>query len=108
MRTRTMRQLTLREHQTEHAVELDSDERDQLGRLANIAISPTAGADGLYDLTPGSTIGVVQLEDLRVEIRPKIPIDRVFFLLAYSLDPVRWPEQSAAFGTAPDLLESLI
>jgi 5-methylcytosine-specific restriction enzyme subunit McrC len=69
---------------------------------------PEGGAGAEYDLTPGSVIGAVALPGLAVEIRPKIPIDRVLFLLSYTLDPKIWRREPFHFEPRPSLLEALI
>jgi 5-methylcytosine-specific restriction enzyme subunit McrC len=43
-----------------------------------------------------------------IEIRPKVPLDRVFFLLSYAIDPRAWRRSSFSFAAAPSLLEAMI
>jgi 5-methylcytosine-specific restriction enzyme subunit McrC len=86
-----VRHLSLVEYQTAEGVSLSREERDALQRLLpGLAISPSIGSDSRYDLTPGSWVGAIGLGSLAVEIRPKLPIGNVLFLLAYSLDPRAW------------------
>ena len=76
-----MRLLTLREYQSAPAIPLSTTERDDLRRLApSIDITPTIGAEGYYDLRPGSEVGALNLGTLSIEIRPKLPIDRLLGL----------------------------
>jgi 5-methylcytosine-specific restriction enzyme subunit McrC len=104
-----MRQLSLLEYRTEAAVPLTSDERDLLQVLTpSISLTPTRGLDGHYDLTPSSTIGAIELPTLAIEIRPKIPLDRVFFLISYALDPKAWRDSTFAYAASPTLLEAMI
>ena len=116
-----MRRLTLVEYQTYSNVPLSGLERDTLQRMVpEMAIAPssTEREDGKqrtfrrsgrarYDLTPGSWIGAVQIGGLAVEIRPKLPIDRVLFLLSYSLDKIDWLEGDFAYGEASSLVEAM-
>jgi 5-methylcytosine-specific restriction enzyme subunit McrC len=104
-----MRRLSLREYQTAPAVELSTDERTLLQRVApSVSVTPTAGTDDRYDLTPGSVIGTVALDTVAIEIRPKVPLDRVFFLLSYTLDPSTWRERAFDFGTAATVFEAIV
>src|SRR5687768_16035505 len=86
-RRRTMRRLTLREFKTERAVDLTLEQREGLRRLyPRIRIEPKTYARAQYDLTPDQRIGVISLSDLVVEIRPKVPMSSVLFLLSYACD----------------------
>ncbi len=101
--------LTLTEHRTSPAIPLTSRQRDTLRLLApSVSVTPTPGMDGRYDLTPGSTIGALILPDLAIEIRPKISIDRVLFLLSYALDPRAWRSLTFRFEARQTLLEALV
>jgi 5-methylcytosine-specific restriction enzyme subunit McrC len=90
-------------------VRLSIAERDGLRELVpDLAIVPMVGTEHVYELTAGSRIGNVRVGDLSVRIRPKIPIDRVLFLLSYSLDPVRWMENPFNFQIDESLVEAVI
>jgi 5-methylcytosine-specific restriction enzyme subunit McrC len=103
------RRLTLTEYCTEVGVALDIGERDSLAALVpELRIAPTRGEEGLYDLTPGPYVGAVSLTDLAVEIRPKLEISRVLFLLSYAMDPSHWHERGFDFEEDRSLYEALI
>ena len=101
--------LTLSEFETSRAIPLTAQQRDALGILApSVNVTPTRGADGRYDLTPGSTIGALSLPGMAIEIRPKIKVDRVLFLLSYALDPRAWRRLNFCFEARENLLEALV
>src|SRR5689334_20744754 len=103
-----MRQLILREYETTAAVPLTSGERDALARLVpSLTIKPVAAVPGHYDLTPGSLIGGVTINDLAIAIRPKIPIDRLLFLISYTLHRRRWQEFCFPADPERDLVEAV-
>lgn len=52
-----------------------------LGVSSLIAIAQVPGEDGTYELRPGSKVGTLVFEDLRVLIRPKVSLGNLFFLL---------------------------
>ncbi|MCY4109973.1 MAG: hypothetical protein OXG11_13220 [Chloroflexi bacterium] len=102
-----MRNLTLEEYKPKYGIELSVEERDFL-RDCKIEVAPTQGAQGLYDLTPGSWIGALSSGSLAVEIRPKISLDRVMFLISYALDPKRWRDTGFDFGVEDSLVEAVV
>lgn len=104
-----MRLLTLTEYQPTAGIELAPDELHGLRRMTtSITIAPSAMQPGLFDLTPASWIGTINLGTLALEIRPKLPIDRVLFLLSYALDPKRWRDIPFAYGERASLVEAII
>lgn len=102
-----MRHVTLREHQPSLGIGLSPADLDAL-KKALVGITPTSGKEGVYDLTPGSKVGVVQTDTLSVEIRPKLLIGRVLFLISYALGATRFRTEDFGFGEGPDLFEAII
>ena len=68
---------------------LDSDQRRALAE-AKVEVTLSPDEEGAYTLKPSSYIGAVNVGELAVVVRPKIPIDRVMFLIAYAMDPKDW------------------
>jgi 5-methylcytosine-specific restriction enzyme subunit McrC len=101
-----MRLLTLTEYQTTFGVPLTTQERDALRRIVGVA--PAVSSEGCYDLTPGSLVGAVALPDLAVEIRPKLPIDRLLFLISYTLERRRWELVDFDLQQAESLVEAIV
>ena len=103
-----MLELTLREYSTRDEVEVAASDLDVLGDRASVTVVPSVGMEGAYNLTAGSTVGVLQTGTLSLAIRPKLPIDRVLFLISYALDVRRFKPEDFRFGDAPDLFEAMI
>lgn len=105
-----MRQIQLNEYQkSETPIPLTTSERDLLAEaIRSITIEPAAGKRDHYHLTPSSTIGVLELGDLAVTIQPKMEIDRVLFLMSYSLDPKHWFDIGFNLGESTSVFESII
>ncbi len=102
-----MTPLTLVEYEPRPVnVRLDLEQRKVLTG-AHIDVTPPTDEGTTWVLRPSSYIGTVRLGDLSVVVRPKIPIDRVMFLVAYAIDPKDWKKY---FNLAPDadVLESII
>ena len=108
IQTTTMTRLTLAEHKPSAEVYLSAEQLDALRRIARkVDVSPTSKSD-TWILTPGSEIGVVRLPDLTVEIRPKLPIDRVLFLASYALGAFKIKPDVADIDRSTDLVEAMV
>src|SRR5260221_3956194 len=91
-----VRRLTLTEFRREQGVRLSGDECDAVRRLhSGIRIEPAMGRRDCYDLIPDQRIGLVCLPGLIVEIRPKVPISSVVFLVSYACEALNWSDQCA-------------
>lgn len=92
-----MRQETLKEHELRERLPLTRDERDALiGLLRGAQITPTPGAEDLYDVRPGSYVGSLLVgDDLQVVVKPKLEVDEVQFLISYAIDPSAWRDPLA-------------
>ncbi len=102
-----MQTLTLCEYES-RPVYFQLDSRQLAGlKAAHIDVTAQTVDGAIWDLHPSSYIGTVRLGDLSIVVRPKIPIDRVMFLVAYALDPNDWKKY---FNLYPnnDVLESII
>lgn len=105
----TMRRLTLVEYRTQPGVALSLDERDLLRRVApSVDVTPTLDTEGHYDLRPGSMVGAVDLRTLAIEIRPKLPIERLLFLISYTLGWRGWQDVEFDLAQADSLVEAIV
>ena len=52
----------------------------------------TTEPDDTYRVQPGSVVGSLRIGDRTVVVEPKLPIDRVLFMTAYTADPHRWQD----------------
>ncbi|MBE3037478.1 MAG: restriction endonuclease [Chloroflexi bacterium] len=103
-----MRQIDLREYQSSLPTPLSADEIVGLRRLApQVRVEPSTIAPGQYELTPNSHVGIVRIGDTVFEIRPKLPIERFFFLLSYAVDPSLWQEELVPFDAQDAVLEAV-
>ena len=80
------RPLDLTEWHRSEPIALSVDERDALaGILPSITVQPEQGENAKYTLTPGSTVGAVDIGDFSVVIRPKIGIPQLLSLACYAI-----------------------
>ncbi|MDX6602984.1 MAG: 5-methylcytosine-specific restriction enzyme subunit McrC [Solirubrobacterales bacterium] len=97
----------LEEHCKSAPILLSEVEREALARLApGVSVAP-ADEGGLFVLDPGNNVGAIQLGKRRFELRPKIAVRRLLFLLSYSMDPSRWRQQGFDFAQDTDLFEAV-
>ena len=101
--------ISLREYETSSAVSLTVAQRDALRNLVpDLRIEAAPGESSAYLLTPGSRVGAVALEDLAVEIVPKLSIQRVLFLVSYSLGLAKWGDRPFEMTTPDSLVEAIV
>ena len=103
-----MQAIQLRERETSRVSVRLTDRRLEALRRARVEARPVGSNGSEWELRPSSVIGMVSCDGLNVVIRPEIPIDRVMFLVGYSLNPGDW--RSSPFGLRPDddLLEAIV
>ena len=81
-----MREIDLREYERSGPHPLSAAERDALRKaLPSLTIEPVTDGEGVYSLTPGSTVGAVEIGGLSVLIKPKIPIPQLLSLVCYAM-----------------------
>ena len=82
-----MRQINLREYDSSDPHPLSVAERDALRAIPSLAVERADIEDrqAAYILKPGSTVGAVEIGDLSVLIRPKIPIPQLLSLACYAM-----------------------
>ena len=106
----TMRHLDLREYEKSEPFGLSIDERETLrGILPSLAVEPERDSENAYVLTPGATIGALEIGDLSVSIRPKLGIERVLFLASYAMGAFKLRDRERFdFKHQETLVETLV
>ncbi len=105
-----MPQIDLQEWQSSQH-RLSTEKRDALRNLLSrdkLSIDPVPGTGDKYFLRPASTIGAVDVGDLSVSIRPKLPIGRVLYLASYAMGAVDFREERFDFERRKSLVEALV
>ena len=90
-----MRQINLQEYDPSGPHALTLDLRDALRDIPSLTVSRTDTDDGeaAYELTPGSTVGAVELADISVLIQPKIGIPKLLSIACYAMGAYKSQEQ---------------
>ena len=104
-----MRRLDLREWQRSEPVKLTLAEREALRRgLPSLGIEPAPDSEHAWRLTPGETVGALEVGGLSVSIRPKLDIGRVLFLASYAMGAFKLRDaERFSFPDANTLVEGL-
>lgn len=104
-----MRTLVLTEYVPSAPLAMAVAERDALRQLVpGLTVTPVPGSTDVYTLTGGSTVGVARVGDLTVELRPKVGIAAVLFLVSYALDPRSWRAEHASLSRDANLAEAVV
>ena len=102
-----MQTLTLQEYERCPVnIPLDLNQRRTLTE-AKIYVEPPEDDEHTWVLHPSSRVGGLKLADLAIVVRPKIPIDRVMFLMAYTIDPWNWRQYAFDLDPALDVLDAV-
>lgn len=67
-----------------------------------VAVNP-GWAPESWVVTSTSLVGVINVEDIELRIRPRIAISRLLFLLGYAQDPKGWRDDPVGLDDEPDL-----
>ena len=88
------RQIDLQEYVQGGPYELSLAERDALqSRDLSLSIQPILGTASDYHITPGSTVGAIEIGDLSVLIRPKIGIPQLLSMACYAMGAYKSQDQ---------------
>jgi 5-methylcytosine-specific restriction enzyme subunit McrC len=99
---------TLREYEPSKPLLLSTTELRRLKSVVSrLKIETCLDEPNHYILTPGSYVGVIRTENTQLDILPKIPINRLFFILSYAVDPIDWHDDSVDFAKDDGVLEAV-
>lgn len=101
-----MRILELTEGQSSKPVTLSDDEALALLECELGVVNRTPSAR-TWDVQAGRKVGVARIGDLQVVVRPKIPVDRLVFLMSYARRPKFWRDRPVLVDVESDLVEAL-
>ena len=105
-----MRRIDLQEYAKSPGVPLSASELRGLlaaARTLGLAVAPTSEAEGLYDVTPSSTVGAIELGDLSLLITPKIGVPQLLSLACYTTGQIKLQREDFNFRENIELPEVL-
>lgn len=68
---------------------------------------PSAFEADLWEIVPSGLVGVARVGDVELWVRPKLPIDRLLFLVGYAADPKGWRDDTVRLDTAAGLVPAV-
>jgi 5-methylcytosine-specific restriction enzyme subunit McrC len=71
---------------------LSTEEAVALANTGLVSVT-RAWTPGCFEITAGSRVGVLRIDDLEVRVKPKLPIRRVIYLLAHAVGLATWDEE---------------
>ena len=103
-----MRTIDLREYERSDAVELSVSERDTIAStVSSLTITPASGQRDAYILTPGSTVGALEIGDLSLRIRPKLSVQRLLYVASHAMSVVDFRDETFGYDEAATPVEVL-
>lgn len=107
-----MRTIQLREGETSRVDTLLDSRQLEILRRARVDVRPDASpgmqTGSAWEFRAGNYIGVFRCGDLNIVVRPRIPIDRVMFMVGYSLNSADWSTSPLPLSPGDDILGAIV
>jgi 5-methylcytosine-specific restriction enzyme subunit McrC len=97
-----MTTLSLTAWSTVERVELTSAQAHALSATRAVTVTP-GWVSGTYTVAAGPHVGVLSTEGVEVQLRPRITIARLMFLMGYAQDPRSWRDDPVGLQDQADL-----
>jgi 5-methylcytosine-specific restriction enzyme subunit McrC len=101
-----MRHLELTENEAARPFDLSADEAEALAAAELATVSRAPGSSS-WEVAAGRKVGVARMGNLQIVVRPKIPMDRLVFLMGYARQPQFWRAAPVLLDAEADLAEAL-
>lgn len=101
-----MTQILLREAGRERQISLSAPQARRLAASRVVELRPGTEAD-TWRVRAGRFVGAARIGDVEVRIAPKVPVDRLLFLMGYARHPDRWREEHVNLSEHPELVPAL-
>jgi len=100
--------LQLREYGPPVTAELRPGQALALQRSRAVTVTPSVEQPGAWSVRAAQHVGVIMVdEELEVRIRPKVPIDRLLFLVTFARDERAWRTDIVDLIVKDDLVASM-
>ena len=92
-------------------VRLTPEQGRRLARSGVVSASPSAYEPGVWEVGALRRVGVARVGEVEVWIDPKLPVDRLLFLIGYARDPRGWRDETVRLdpreGLVPAVAQAL-
>lgn len=85
-------------------VALTPDQGRRLASSGVVGAAPSPHDARLWRISAKAKVGVVRIGDVDVRIEPKLPIERLLFLVGYAADPAGWRDELGLVDVRPGLV----
>lgn len=100
-----MKRLSLKEGRYEEAVSIPARVAAAIAGLGVADVVPLGNGD--WSISGVIRVGVIHVDGWQVEIAPKVPITRLFFMMCFSRDQKFWREEDVTLGSDATLLDTI-
>ena len=87
--------------------DLTGEQARALAATGFVEVTPSPSRPGRWRVRSDRSVGAARVAGIEVRIRPKVPVDRLLFLLGYARDPRGWRTEDVSFEQTPDLVPAL-
>jgi 5-methylcytosine-specific restriction enzyme subunit McrC len=98
--------LALGEYETLDDAELPDDEAVALAATGAVEVLRTADP-GRWTLRAGQYVGAIRAGETELQIRPKVPVERLLYLLGYARDPQGWRDDEVQLTGVDELVPAM-
>jgi 5-methylcytosine-specific restriction enzyme subunit McrC len=99
--------LTLDELGPPQAVRLSASAGRALAVSGVVDAQTDPAGEGTWLVRAAGKVGVARVGDMEIWVQPKVPIDRLLFLVGYALNPVGWRAETAQVDAHDDLVPAV-
>lgn len=102
---KTLRRIDLKEASPGVDVALTNGEAAEVARLQIATVAPIG--DGEWRVSAVRKVGVMRVGSVELRIEPKVPLDRLFFVLSRTLGWDAWLDEDAQLSSVDDLYPAI-
>lgn len=99
-------EVCLREYGEQAEVRLGLEQARALGSAGLVDVVST-GEPGMWWLVPGGRVGAISCGSVRVRVDPKVAIDRIMFMLGYTMRGISWRDAHVPVDAERDVVHVL-
>ncbi|MFI6498918.1 McrC family protein [Nonomuraea typhae] len=86
---------------------LTAEQGRRLDESGVVQARPSPYESGVWEVTPRGRVGVARVGDAEVWVTPKLPIDRLLFLVGYAADPKGWRDETVRLDVRDGLIPAI-
>lgn len=88
-------------------VRLGAEQGRRLAASGVVTAAPSPHEPGLWDVAAAGKVGAARIGDVEVWITPKLPVDRLLFLVGYATSPGGWRDETVLLDPRDGLVSAV-